>query len=205
MDTWSIKCGYCLKYHKVWINAGAIGWYDMKLSLLIKNVFSWVENWGMKYRDRKVGRKWYERVFGWAEKMRDFGGVHEFSLIAHYLWWFQSLLILRRKCEEKRKLDGKLPINPHLFPLMCVLVFLWIRICCKLSCRNSYKMHMYQVTIWWKIQSWYESFHLHISLDKCEALTRVHFCWSCYNLVCSKSLAFFIWTSKKFSFKIFFM
>ena len=27
-------------------------------------------------------------------------------------------------------------------------------------------MHMYQVTIWWKIQSWYESFHLNISLDQ---------------------------------------
>ena len=205
MDTWSIKCGYCLKYHKVWIYAGGTGWYNMKLSLLIKNVFSWVENWGMKNRDRKVGRKWYERVFGWAEKMRDFGGVHEFSLIAHYLWWFKVSSFWGENVMRRGSLMGNHPSTPISSHLCVCWFFYRIRICCKLSCRNSYKMHMYQVTIWWKIQSWYESFHLHISLDKCEALTRVHFCWSCYNLVCSKSLAFFIWTSKKISFKIFFM
>lgn len=148
----------------------------------------------------------WESVWLSGENERDFGGVHEFSLIAHHLWWFQSLLILGRKCDGKREFDGKLPINPHLFPLMCVLdlfiyFFLRIRICCKLSCSNSCKMHMYQVTIRWKIQSWYESFHLNISLDKCvsEALTYVHFYRSCCNLIYNKSLAFFIWTSKFFS------
>ena len=63
-------------------------------------------------------------------------------------------------------------------------------------------MHMYQVTIWCKIQSWYESFHLKISLDKClsEALTCV-FLQELMQLNLQQILSLFYMDIKFFSFK----
>ena len=55
-------------------------------------------------------------------------------------------------------------------------------------------MHMCQVVIWWKIQSWQKFLYLNISSNRClsEALTHVHFCKSCYNLICRKSLIIYL-------------
>ena len=74
--------------------------------------------------------------------------------------------------------------------ILTIIYMKYARICCKLSCSNSCKMHTCKVAIWWKFQYWQESFHLNISCNKClfDTLTRVYCCRSCYNLVCRKFL-----------------
>ena len=112
--------------------------------------------WDSVWLSRKNERFWWGSwVFSHSPPFVMFSKSPHFG---EKMWWEEGVLW---------EITYQPPSLPTYVCVDFIYLFIYrIRICYKISCSNSCKMHMYQVTIWWKIQSWYESFHLNISLDQ---------------------------------------